>query len=254
MIKFFRHIRRSLINQDQMGKPPSAKASAGRYFKYAIGEILLVVIGILIALQINNWNEGKKRTKVEMGILDEIRSSLQIDLEEIDRESGYIQRNFKSQNIIINWIESKEPFNDSLSKHLHNVNMAALFRYQSSSYETLKQLGMNTIRNDSLRKRISLLYDYRYEDHLVKMSSRRSLLRKVLERNPFHFNESIGIDENVTKPLDIDELRKDNTYLFHLKTLNNYDELLLTRLIPTIKKQIEKTKVKIEEEIKNRGQ
>lgn len=49
MIKLFRHIRRSLINENHMGK----------YLKYAIGEILLVVIGILIALQINNWNEGR---------------------------------------------------------------------------------------------------------------------------------------------------------------------------------------------------
>jgi len=50
MIKFFRHIRRTLINQDKMGT----------YFKYAIGEIILVVIGILIALQINIWNDHKK--------------------------------------------------------------------------------------------------------------------------------------------------------------------------------------------------
>ena len=50
MIKFFRHIRKSLLEENKMGK----------YFKYAIGEIILVVIGILIALQINNWNEGIK--------------------------------------------------------------------------------------------------------------------------------------------------------------------------------------------------
>lgn len=53
MLKFFRHIRQSLIMKNQTGK----------YLKYAIGEIVLVVIGILIALQINNWNE-KQKTKI----------------------------------------------------------------------------------------------------------------------------------------------------------------------------------------------
>lgn len=56
MIKFFRHIRRSLINSNQMVT----------YFKYAIGEILLVVIGILIALGINNWNENRKKRKMKL--------------------------------------------------------------------------------------------------------------------------------------------------------------------------------------------
>lgn len=62
MIKFFRNIRKSLLDE---GK-------TSRYFKYAIGEIILVVIGILIALQINNWNEtykGKKTAKISMQAL-----------------------------------------------------------------------------------------------------------------------------------------------------------------------------------------
>ena len=71
MIKLFRHIRRSLINQNQMGK----------YFKYAIGEIVLVVLGILIALQINNWNEDRKKTKKEIFHLENILSNLEDDLE-----------------------------------------------------------------------------------------------------------------------------------------------------------------------------
>ena len=57
MIKFFRKIRYNLMETGKTGKPAFA---AGRYFKYAIGEIVLVVIGILIALQINNWNEVRK--------------------------------------------------------------------------------------------------------------------------------------------------------------------------------------------------
>ena len=50
MIKFFRHIRKSMI----------MKNNTLKYFKYAIGEIALVMIGILLALQVNNWNEEKK--------------------------------------------------------------------------------------------------------------------------------------------------------------------------------------------------
>jgi hypothetical protein len=59
MIKFFRKIRQNLLTQGKTGK----------YFKYAIGEIVLVVIGILIALGINNWNEHRKNKESEKIIL-----------------------------------------------------------------------------------------------------------------------------------------------------------------------------------------
>ena len=62
MIKFFRKIRQNLIMENKTGK----------YFKYAIGEIFLVVIGILIALQINNWNEGRKSSQLELKILKDL--------------------------------------------------------------------------------------------------------------------------------------------------------------------------------------
>ncbi|MGS2727548.1 DUF6090 family protein [Psychroserpens sp. BH13MA-6] len=59
MIKFFRKIRHNLLSEGKTGK----------YLKYAIGEIILVVIGILIALQINNWNENQKENKLEKNTL-----------------------------------------------------------------------------------------------------------------------------------------------------------------------------------------
>ena len=56
MLKFFRRIRRKLLNEGSLRK----------YLVYAIGEILLVMVGILLALQVNNWNEGRKLKALEL--------------------------------------------------------------------------------------------------------------------------------------------------------------------------------------------
>ncbi len=74
MIKFFRKIRQNLLTENKTGK----------YFKYAIGEIILVVIGILIALQTNNWNENNKAKSRWKSDLLELKSELNSDLIRLD--------------------------------------------------------------------------------------------------------------------------------------------------------------------------
>jgi hypothetical protein len=69
MIKLFRNIRKNLLNEGKTTK----------YFKYAIGEIVLVVIGILIALQINIWNEDRKDKAIVKNVLKNIRYDLVAD-------------------------------------------------------------------------------------------------------------------------------------------------------------------------------
>ena len=75
MIKFFRRIRQKQISE---GK-------TGTYFKYAIGEIILVVIGILIALSISNWNEERKIKKAEIGILQNLKTELKFNLDDLKK-------------------------------------------------------------------------------------------------------------------------------------------------------------------------
>lgn len=95
MIKFFRQIRRTLINQNNMGK----------YLKYAIGEIILVVLGILIALSINNWNENHKLDQKEISVAKEIYSELDENFESITNQLKlWEERNknlFKISDIIV---------------------------------------------------------------------------------------------------------------------------------------------------------
>ena len=107
MIKFFRHIRKSLIQKNQMGK----------YLKYAIGEILLVVIGILIALQVNNWNENlnlENSTKKSLNSLaEELTSNRRIlksniDLIRFDIQTGMNMTDSLNNNSISE--EKKETY------------------------------------------------------------------------------------------------------------------------------------------------
>jgi hypothetical protein len=84
MLKIFRKIRQKLLKDLPAGqagnKIGSPALPAGRYLKYAIGEILLVVIGILIALSINNWNENLKENKLGLQYLEGIENDLKEDL------------------------------------------------------------------------------------------------------------------------------------------------------------------------------
>ncbi|PTM07999.1 MAG: hypothetical protein DA407_09185 [Bacteroidetes bacterium] len=69
MIKFFRHIRKSLLMENKTGK----------YFKYAIGEVILVMIGILLALQVNNWNEDRKEQSNQQVLINQLLEDARAD-------------------------------------------------------------------------------------------------------------------------------------------------------------------------------
>ena len=108
MIKFFRKIRQNLLMENKTGK----------YFKYAIGEIILVVVGILIALQINNWNEFKKSQKKEALLINQIISDAKAD-------SLFFQSRIKvlkRQDSIVNYVLfiNQFPKADTLSNILVN--------------------------------------------------------------------------------------------------------------------------------------
>ena len=85
MIKFFRHIRRNLLETGKTGK----------YFKYAIGEIALVMIGILLALQVNTWNEGRKLKNEEQELLTNLSMSFKSKLSELENKNTGRAENIK---------------------------------------------------------------------------------------------------------------------------------------------------------------
>ncbi|RMA67515.1 DUF6090 family protein [Ulvibacter antarcticus] len=85
MIKFFRKIRQKMLTENKFSK----------YFLYAIGEIILVVIGILVALQINNWNQNQSDRKNEVTILEELKK-------EFEENSIRYEETIKAQTFALN--------------------------------------------------------------------------------------------------------------------------------------------------------
>lgn len=102
MIKFFRHIRKRLVSENKLSK----------YLLYAIGEIVLVVIGILIALSINNWNEGRLALDKERTTLSNLNSEFSENLKDLDSINTILLRTIQANESIFNMIQV-EPIQDS---------------------------------------------------------------------------------------------------------------------------------------------
>ena len=99
MIKFFRKIRYNLMEQNKTGK----------YFKYAIGEIVLVMIGILLALQVNNWNEARKNRLLELIYLENITADLNLNINELQEFIASRETCIKASDSILKNFEEYVP-------------------------------------------------------------------------------------------------------------------------------------------------
>ncbi len=148
MIKLFRKIRQNLLLKNKTGK----------YLKYAFGEIVLVVIGILIALQINNWNEGRKVDGEILKALTEIRSNLISDSISINLTSKEKSEDINIQFAVIKELESKNIPYDSIEYHLGRVMIARRIVLIDNGYQFIKKFGLERLKNQELRNELINYY------------------------------------------------------------------------------------------------
>ena len=114
------------------------------YLRYAVGEILLVVIGILIALQVNNWNERRKDSKFEDEILTLIDQNLEQDSVSLSFELSNTKLAIHLTDRLLEQVKLKN-YNDSLNYWMGKIICFERFRSQSSAYEMLKAKGLENI-------------------------------------------------------------------------------------------------------------
>jgi hypothetical protein len=158
--------------------------SSFRYLKYAVGEIILVVIGILIALQINNWNENRKIKTEEIKTLKFLRDAMVQDTIKLNRHKFWLELSIYGIENSINELNKKSP-SDSLGNFLNIALTQRTFNLNRAAYESLKANGPNIISNDSLRNAIISYYD-NSSQYIENKNDRMNLPEKEL------LNHSIG--------------------------------------------------------------
>ena len=137
-----------------------------KYTMYATGEILLVVVGILIALQINNWNEERKIRSFEKEILSQIKANLNKDkLSLIAIKTSCSEAVVATEKLLDKALTSSYP--DSLPYWLGQVVQFDRFMPLSNAYEVLKSKGIDLISNKQLRFLLGTYYDDQ-APHVVK--------------------------------------------------------------------------------------
>jgi hypothetical protein len=136
MIKFFRKISQRLLTENKFSK----------YLIYAMGEVILVVIGILIALQINNWNEWSKDRVKEKEVLVNLAENFELNIEALESDIESLLKFNTSSRIVLNVLDNQQPFADSLAKHFHMARVPkTILSLSQSGYEQYKNMGYGII-------------------------------------------------------------------------------------------------------------
>ncbi len=251
MITLLRKIRRSLIES----------GATRKYLLYAIGEIVLVVIGILIALQINNWNENVKESQTERKLLIQLQRDLQKCHADLEGNIRIHDRVNSSANILINYMNSNLPYHDSLANHFASAFLWSRLIIDEGAYETIKSHGLDIISNSQLR------------DQIVSQLEGRLYFLRELERLTIDYCEELRRDDfasyfvtsyadfgphengfswGKSVPLNYEQLKKDQSFKYHLTTFLNLSKTLQSVGHYTFLRELEELISIIQDEIAKR--
>ncbi len=232
MFKFFRKIRYTLLNDGKLR----------RYSVYAIGEILLIVIGIWIALMLNEWKRNINQNTIEIKLLSELHDDLKETEKLFSSNLKMDYRIMESKRVIIDVIEYKMPWHDSLQGHFNLFNFWNTYSIKSAAYNSIENWGINNISNDSLRRQLSNMYQN--EVHDLDESERLERHVQVSSLNDIISTNLDWGDINRVRPVNYESFLKNREFEMRLKAFMTFSQLginnkrALLEKIRTVKRNV----------------
>ncbi|WP_041250059.1 DUF6090 family protein [Christiangramia forsetii] len=190
MIQFFRKIRRKLLTESKFTK----------YLIYALGEIVLVVIGILIALQINNWNELEKIKLREISQLKSIQEDIMLDTTDVKFNLTYHKLFLKSEQKLLKYLLSPNQVPEEEIKYENAQGISLLLVLHESAFNNLRNNNLNIMTSQKLKKQISNHYDS-YAKSLLIFENNYDQFDNYLLKRPyflkyFHYKDKMASKES----------------------------------------------------------
>jgi hypothetical protein len=176
MIKFFRKIRQKLLSENKFSK----------YLIYATGEIVLVVIGILIALQINNWNEDQKSAQQEKTYYCKIAEDLQVDVQNIDSSLVTLDKRLENtEQFLKNLLKTPNDKQVILKYFIPTFRHYRFIPTKPAIVDITSSGKLETLRNQALKNRI--LSHYTEQDNALQIIdiNDRAHIQKIIEIEKF---------------------------------------------------------------------
>nr|WP_298999269.1 DUF6090 family protein [uncultured Allomuricauda sp.] len=250
MLKFFRKIRKDLLGKNMFS----------RYFLYAVGEIVLVVIGILIALQIDNWNSEKKDLRAERVYLNSLKTEFSNNLNSLEntiKENEYLIEALEKLGILFNPDTLKTISEREVALFLNPLGKEVVyFPSKGVMTDIISSGNLKLIQNNALRQKIASFDNAleRIENQERVTSDLRSNIMQITSQNGSFSIMFAALDN---RPKDKLKFRpKSNKQLFKSLELEN-NLVLYKRVTQTtnsffygsLKKDIEEILEMIEQEL-----
>ncbi len=197
-------------------------------------ETLYVIVGILIAFSLNDWNEKRKARITEISILNELITSLSSDSENLDFNIDKHNQAVRSCEIVLKALNEFEEYHDSLAYHFAAINYYTTFASNRGAYESLKSMGFESISSKPLRIKIIDLYDRWYT---ILQTNQKILTEDIqdLKRNfhQDHFDKFHVISPEPPYyagemiPVEFKQLQSTNQYKYHIRTLHSSHSIFI---------------------------
>ena len=229
MIKLFRKIRQKLLSENKFSK----------YFIYAFGEIILVVIGILIALQINNWNEQRKLEQQESTYYCKIKEDISSDLFNIQRSKKSLdERQKTTKRLLTNLLKIQDNKSIIMKDYLASLRSYIYVPNKSAITDVTSSGKLENLKNEDLKNAILNYYSEQEYALNVIGSNQNNLNEKIFDYEDYSgfgiqelpLYQTIYGDELQSLFTSIDWHKDPNNMLFiHLKNHMNMNMILCQR-------------------------